>query len=121
LYFMQQLACGCPASNNGGWQWAAGTGTDAQPYFRIFNPTSQGQKFDPDGALIKRYIPELAQVPPKLIFEPWQLSQADQKRYGVELGKDYPLPMVDHKTQREKALAMYRLVKENPNPAAEYD
>ena len=108
---MQHLVDGDPAANNGGWQWAASTGTDAQPYFRIFNPTTQGQKFDPDGAYVRRYVPELAKVPDKYIHEPWRLSPADQTRAGVTIGHDYPAPIVDHKLQREKALAIYNKVK----------
>ena len=107
-YFMQQLVDGDQASNNGGWQWAAGTGTDAQPFFRIFNPVSQGEKFDPDGAYVKRWIPELARIPAKFIHRPWELSAAEQEVVGCVLGRDYPRPIVDHKTQREKALQIYR-------------
>ena len=103
-YFMQQLVDGDQAANNGGWQWAAGTGTDAQPFFRIFNPTSQGEKFDPDGAYVRRWVPELAKVPAASIHQPWTLSQAE--REYLRCG-DYPAPIVDHKTQRERALAMY--------------
>lgn len=102
-YFMQRLLDGDTAPNNGNWQWAAGTGVDAAPYFRIFNPTSQGQKFDPAGKYIRRWIPELAQVPDKFIHTPSQW--ADFAKTG------YPLPMVDHAIQREKALTMYGVVK----------
>jgi deoxyribodipyrimidine photo-lyase len=110
-YFMQQLVDGDPAANNGGWQWAAGTGTDAQPYFRIFNPTSQGTKFDPAGDYVRRYVPELQHVPDKYIHEPWKMPPAEQRRAGLELGRDYPRPIVDHKEQRERALEMYRRVR----------
>ncbi|MEN9933825.1 MAG: hypothetical protein RLZZ387_404 [Chloroflexota bacterium] len=107
-YFMQMLVDGDHASNNGGWQWAAGTGTDAQPYFRIFNPVSQGQKFDPRGEYVRRYIPELARVPDRHIHAPWAMSSEEQRRAGVRIGRDYPEPVVDHATQRERALALYR-------------
>ncbi|MCG8346657.1 MAG: DNA photolyase family protein [Chloroflexales bacterium] len=110
-YFMQRLVDGDPAANNGGWQWAAGTGTDAQPYFRIFNPTSQGQKFDPDGAYVRRYVPELAQTPTKYIHEPWKMNKEQQRAGGVQIGHDYPAPIVDHTTQRQRALDMYGKVK----------
>jgi deoxyribodipyrimidine photo-lyase len=110
-YFMQQLFDGDPAANNGGWQWAAGTGTDAQPYFRIFNPVSQGKKFDPEGAYVRRYVPELAQVPTRFIHEPWLLSPADQIRCGVRIGRDYPAPIVDHAVQRQRALDLYGAVR----------
>jgi deoxyribodipyrimidine photo-lyase len=110
-FFMQHLVDGDPAANNGGWQWAAGTGTDAQPYFRIFNPTSQGQKFDPGGAYVRRYIPELANVPDSFIHEPWKMSAELQRRSGVQIGRDYPAPIVDHGTQRQRALDLYGKVK----------
>ncbi len=108
-YFMQMLVDGDPASNNGGWQWAAGTGTDAQPYFRIFNPTSQGQKFDPQGSYVRRYVPELALVPDHYIHAPWAMPAAEQNRVGITIGRDYPMPIVDHAVQRERALAIYRI------------
>lgn len=107
-YFMQMLVDGDPASNNGGWQWAAGTGTDAQPYFRIFNPTSQGQKFDPHGAYVRHYVPELAHVADRYIHAPWTMPAAEQRRVGLTIGKQYPAPIVDHAIQRERALARYR-------------
>jgi len=106
--FMQRLVDGDQASNNGGWQWAAGTGTDAQPFFRIFNPTLQGEKFDADGAYVKRWCPELARIPAKYVHKPWDLTEREQDAVGCVLGRDYPRPIVDHKTQREKALAIYR-------------
>ena len=103
-YFMQQLVDGDQASNNGGWQWAAGTGTDAQPFFRIFNPTSQGEKFDPDGAYVKHWVPELARIPAKSIHAPWKLTAAEREHLGCA---SYPAPVVDHAQQRQRALAMY--------------
>lgn len=112
-YFMQKLIDGDLAPNNGGWQWAAGTGTDAQPFFRIFNPVSQGEKFDPDGTYVKTWCPELSKVPAKYIHSPWKLSVAEQEYAGCVLGRDYPHPIVDHKTQREKALNLYRGQEEN--------
>ena len=95
------------AANNGGWQWAASTGCDAQPYFRIFNPVAQSRKFDPDGRFIRRYVPELAKVPDKLIHEPWTLAPLEQQAAGCVIGRDYPAPVVDHAAQREKALVLY--------------
>ncbi|HSH01697.1 MAG TPA: deoxyribodipyrimidine photo-lyase [Anaerolineae bacterium] len=112
-WFMQQLLDGDPASNNGGWQWTAGTGTDAAPYFRIFNPTSQGKKFDPEGVYVRQWVPELAKVPNKYIHEPWRLSVAEQKRMGMILGERYPRPIVEHKEARERTLAAYKVVREN--------
>jgi deoxyribodipyrimidine photo-lyase len=110
-YFMRQLVDGDHAANNGGWQWAAGTSPNAQPYFRIFNPTSQGQKFDPRGEYVRRYLPELANVPDRYIHKPWSMPEADQRRAGIRIGHDYPAPLVDHAIQRERALAMYRAVR----------
>lgn len=104
-FFAQQLIDYDQASNVGGWQWAASTGCDAQPYFRIFNPVTQSQKFDPSGQFIRRYVPELASLDNKSIHAPW-LSR--QLPITVQLGQDYPLPLVDHATQRELALALYK-------------
>lgn len=106
-YFLQHLIDGDMASNNGGWQWAAGTGTDAQPFFRIFNPILQGARFDADGEYVKRWIPELARVPSQYIHTPWTMPVDVARRAGVEIGKHYPKPIVDHTLQRERALAMY--------------
>lgn len=107
-YFMQHLIDGDAASNNGGWQWAAGTGTDAQPYFRIFNPTSQAKKFDPDGAYIRHWVPELGNVPKKYIHEPVNMPESLQQEVGCIIGKDYPAPIVNHKIAREETLAAYK-------------
>lgn len=98
-HFMRHLVDGDLASNNHGWQWAAGTGTDAAPYFRVFNPTSQSQRFDPDGTYIRRFVPELAEVPDRDIHAPWQSKR------GLPLG--YRPPMVDHAAEREEALRRY--------------
>ncbi|MCC7446687.1 MAG: deoxyribodipyrimidine photo-lyase [Anaerolineae bacterium] len=106
--FMRGLLDGDVANNVGNWQWSAGTGTDAAPYFRVFNPTTQGQKFDPDGVYIRRYVPELAAVPNESIHEPAQLTRVQQERYGCVIGRDYPAPIVNHEEQRDRALAMYR-------------
>ena len=110
-YFMQQLVDGDPAANNGGWQWAAGTGTDAAPYFRIFNPVSQGKKFDPAGTYVRRWLPELANVPNAYIHEPWAMPPLIQRSSGVQPGKTYPYPIVDHQTAREHTLAAYAQAK----------
>jgi deoxyribodipyrimidine photo-lyase len=95
------------ASNNGGWQWAAGTGTDAQPFFRIFNPVTQGRRFDPDGAYVRRWVPELAAVPTRRIHDPWTMSPDEQAACGVRIGIDYPEPIVDHAEARERALSWF--------------
>jgi deoxyribodipyrimidine photo-lyase len=111
-YFLQQLVDGDHAANNGGWQWVAGTGTDAQPYFRIFNPVSQGEKFDTHGHYVRRYVPELARVPDRYIHAPWTMPVDEQRRAGVRIGHDYPAPIVDHATQRTRALAMYQRIRD---------
>uniref|UniRef100_A0A832I1E8 Deoxyribodipyrimidine photo-lyase n=1 Tax=Eiseniibacteriota bacterium TaxID=2212470 RepID=A0A832I1E8_UNCEI len=108
-HFMRHLVDGDLASNNGGWQWAAGTGTDSQPYFRIFNPVLQGEKFDPDGAYVRRFVPELARVPARWIHRPWEAPPLALAEAGVTLGDTYPAPIVDHAEQRARALAMYRV------------
>ena len=110
-WFMQHLVDGDPAANNGGWQWTAGTGTDAAPYFRIFNPISQSQKFDPAGDYIRRWVPELGQVSEDFIHEPWKMPPLEQKRSGCIIGQDYPKPIVDHKLARQRTLDAYKLAK----------
>ncbi len=110
-WFMQHLVDGDPAANNGGWQWTAGTGTDAAPYFRIFNPILQSQKYDPDGAYVRRWVPELADVPPKFIHAPWEMPADVQKQAGCQIGRDYPEPIIDHKQARERTLEAYGQVK----------
>ncbi len=105
--FMQGLIDGDPANNNGGWQWVAGTGTDAAPYFRVLNPTLQAKRFDPDGVYIRRYVPELQGVPTKWIFEPWRMGADEQAAAGCVIGCDYPAPIVDHAAARVRALARY--------------
>lgn len=111
-WFMQNLIDGDLAANNGGWQWTAGTGTDAAPYFRIFNPVTQSHKFDPHGAYIRRWVPELAQVEGKFIHAPWEMSQTDQVRCGVIIGRSYPTPLIDLKLSRQRALAAYKAARQ---------
>lgn len=110
-YFADNLNDFDLAANNGGWQWAASTGCDAQPYFRIFNPVSQSEKFDAQGKFIRRYVPELANVPDKFIHAPWTLPLLQQQAVGCVIGKDYPVPIVNHDVARRDALAMYKSVK----------
>jgi deoxyribodipyrimidine photo-lyase len=105
---MANLIDGDPAANNGGWQWTAGTGTDAAPYFRVFNPVLQGKKFDPDGEYIAQWVPELAGLPPKFRHEPWKLSAAQMAEYKVHLGQTYPERIVDHAGARDRALEAYK-------------
>ena len=96
------------ASNNGGWQWAASTGCDAQPYFRMFNPVAQSQRFDPDGKFIRRYVPELKALDGREIHAPWNVAQETLKAKGIVIGRDYPLPIVDHAAARNAALALFK-------------
>jgi deoxyribodipyrimidine photo-lyase len=107
-WFMQQLIDGDPASNNGGWQWVAGTGTDAAPYFRIFNPILQGKKFDPLGRYVRRWVPELNAVPDRHIHEPWKMTTLEQQDCGVMIDRHYPAPIVEHAFARARTLAAYR-------------
>jgi len=97
------------ASNNGGWQWAASTGCDAQPYFRIFNPVTQSERFDPEGRFIRRYVPELSALEASEIHAPWLLPPSVQKSRGIVIGRDYPAPIVDHAAARQRALALYKV------------
>ncbi|HEX4944040.1 MAG TPA: deoxyribodipyrimidine photo-lyase, partial [Usitatibacteraceae bacterium] len=96
------------AANNGGWQWAASTGCDSQPWYRIFNPVLQSGKFDPKGEFIRRYLPELARVPDAFIHAPWTMAPREQPAYGCVIGRDYPAPIVDHAAQRGRALALFK-------------
>jgi deoxyribodipyrimidine photo-lyase len=101
-FFYQRLVDGDPASNNGGWQWAASTGTDAQPWFRIFNPVSQGRRFDPEGSYVRRYLPELRNVDEDYVHAPWLAPSPPP---------DYPPPVVDHAERRAEALRRFEAVK----------
>jgi deoxyribodipyrimidine photo-lyase len=107
-HFMQELLDGDTASNNGGWQWTAGTGTDSAPYFRIFNPVLQGKKFDPNGDYVRCYVPELQNLPAKFIHEPWKMSPVQQKQFCCMIGKDYPSRIIEHDFARQRALALYK-------------
>jgi deoxyribodipyrimidine photo-lyase len=110
-YFAEKLNDFDLAANNGGWQWAASTGCDAQPYFRIFNPVSQSERFDPEGKFIRRYLPQLAALPASAIHAPWLARPIDLAAAGVRLGLDYPLPVVDHAQARERTLARFAVVR----------
>lgn len=101
-HFLDLLVDADPPSNQHGWQWVAGCGTDASPYFRIFNPTSQGKKFDPDGTYVRRWVPELADVPAKHVHTPWEMDEPPA---------DYPAPIVDHAEERAESLRRYEVVK----------
>ncbi len=110
-YFATHLNDFDLAANNGGWQWAASTGCDAQPYFRIFNPITQSEKFDPAGKFIRRYLTQLAALPDKLIHAPWLAKPADLLAAGITLGRDYPPPIVDHDAARKLTLERFAVVK----------
>jgi deoxyribodipyrimidine photo-lyase len=110
-YFASHLNDFDLAANNGGWQWAASSGCDAQPYFRIFNPVSQSEKFDAGGKFIRRYLPQLAGLPDKAIHAPWLANEIELAAAGIVLGRDYPLPVVKHDEARAKTLERYAVVK----------
>ena len=111
-YFAQQLLDFDLAANNGGWQWASSSGCDAQPYFRIFNPVTQSEKFDADGKFIRRYCPELAKLDNKTIHAPWKAGALLLNHAGVKLGADYPYPLVQHDAARQRTLDRYAVVKQ---------
>ncbi|MGB4410357.1 MAG: FAD-binding domain-containing protein, partial [Burkholderiaceae bacterium] len=114
-YFAEKLIDFDLSANNGGWQWASSSGCDAQPYFRIFNPTTQSEKFDAQGKFIRRYLPVLAELSDKRIHAPWLADPFDLITAGVTLGENYPKPIVDHAAARERTLARYAVVKK-PKP-----
>ena len=106
------------ANNSASWQWVAGSGADAAPYFRIFNPISQGPKFDPDGKYVRRWVPELAKLPTKHLFSPFEAAASVLREAGVRLGETYPYPIVDHGKARQAALDGYEDVKSAGQDAA---
>ncbi len=110
-WFWDTLVDADLASNAASWQWVAGSGADAAPFFRIFNPVTQGEKFDPEGSYVRRWVPELAKLPAPHIHAPWDAPHAVLAAAGIDLGKTYPLPIVDHAAARARALAGYELVK----------
>ena len=110
-YFAEHLNDFELSSNNGGWQWASSSGCDAQPYFRIFNPITQSEKFDPEGKFIKRYLPQLEKLSKKSIHAPWKAGHIELEAAGVVIGRDYPLPVVDHDEARKNTLVRYSVVK----------
>lgn len=107
-YFEQHLIDFDEAANTGGWQWSASTGTDAQPYFRIFHPVTQGEKFDQDGVFVKKYLPVLREVPLQYIHKPWDMPEHIQRQAGCKIGFDYPVPCVDHAQRRKLALSLFQ-------------
>lgn len=111
-WFWDTLVDADAANNPASWQWVAGSGTDAAPYFRIFNPVLQGEKFDPHGDYVRRYVPEIAALPDRYIHRPWEAPASLLKENGIELGRTYPKPIVDHGAARDRALALYQSVKQ---------
>ncbi|MEQ8307481.1 MAG: deoxyribodipyrimidine photo-lyase [Hoeflea sp.] len=111
-WFWDTLVDADPASNTASWQWVAGSGADAAPYFRIFNPIIQGEKFDPDGDYVRRYVPELCDMPSKYIHKPWDAPEDVLSKAGVRLGDTYPHPIVEHQKARQRALAAYDKIKD---------
>lgn len=107
-WFWDTLLDADPANNAASWQWVAGSGADAAPYFRIFNPFTQGEKFDPQGAYVRRWVPEIASLPDKYLNRPWEAPEHVLKNAGIVLGKTYPKPIVDHKFARDRALEAYK-------------
>ncbi len=116
-YFAETLNDFDLSANNGGWQWVASSGCDAQPYFRIFNPTSQSEKFDPDGKFIRRYLPQLAKLSNKSIHAPWAAKPLELQAAGITLGTDYPQPLVAHDAARTRTLQRYAVVKKPTSSA----
>ena len=110
-WFWDTLVDADPASNPANWQWVAGCGADAAPYFRVFNPVLQGEKFDPDGAYVRRWVPELARLPDAWLHEPAAAPAAILASAGVTLGVTYPRPTVDHAAARERALMAFEQVR----------
>ncbi len=110
-WFWDTLVDADLASNTLGWQWTAGCGADAAPFFRVFNPVLQGEKFDPEGDYVRRWVPELGKLPAKIIHKPWLSTAAELASYGVELGRSYPEPIVEHSFARQRALSALDVVK----------
>ena len=110
-WFWEALVDADLANNTLGWQWAAGCGADAAPYFRVFNPVRQGERFDPDGVYVRRWVPEIARLDDGVLHAPWTATDLDLQAAGVSLGEDYPEPIVDHGQARERALAAYERIK----------
>lgn len=117
-WFWDTLVDADLANNAAGWQWTAGSGADASPYFRIFNPITQGEKFDPNGDFIRKYVPELSKLPKSLIHKPWMASEEVLRAANIILGEDYPRPILDHGEARREALAAYETMKQRQDDYA---
>jgi deoxyribodipyrimidine photo-lyase len=111
-HFMRLLLCGDEAQNNGNWQWIASTGVDPQPFYkRLYNPVLQQRRHDPEGAYVRAHVPELAGVPLERLAEPWRMTREEQRAARVEIGRDYPSPLVEHAAERRRAIERYRAVR----------
>ena len=115
-WFWDTLVDADPANNTASWQWVAGSGADAAPYFRIFNPVLQGEKFDGDGAYTRRWVPEVARLPKKYLHKPWEAPASVLAEAGMTLGSTYPRPIVDHKQARDRALQAFKSLSDTPSP-----
>ena len=101
------------ANNTGNWQWVAGSGFDSAPYFRIFNSVIQGERFDADGAYVRKWVPEIAALPGRYLHKPWEAPETVLAEAGIRLGETYPLPVVEHKHARQRALDAYAEIKKS--------
>jgi deoxyribodipyrimidine photo-lyase len=111
-WFRDTLVDADPANNAASWQWVAGSGADASPFFRIFNPVLQGEKFDPDGDYVRTYVPELRELGAKYIHRPFEAPKSMLDEAGITLGQTYPKPIVDHASARNRALAAYKAIRD---------
>ena len=109
-WFWDTLCDADPANNAASWQWVAGSGADAAPYFRIFNPFGQGEKFDPQGVYVRHYVPEIARLPDEFIHQPWEAPPLVLTGAGIRLGHTYPRPIVDHAVARDRALLAFQSI-----------
>ena len=116
-WFWDTLVDACPASNPASWQWVAGSKGRCSPYFRIFNPMTQADKFDNEGAYIRKWVPEVSKLPDQFLAAPWQASPLILQAAGVELGKNYPHPIIPHDQGRQRALAAFETLKQHKVPA----
>lgn len=112
-WFWDTLVDADLANNSASWQWIAGCGADAAPYFRIFNPVKQGQKFDSEGKYVRQFIPEISSLPDKYLFNPWEAPEHILKSSGIKLGVDYPKPVIDLKDSRNAALEAFQSLKQD--------
>lgn len=110
-WFVEQLLDRVPAANAGGWQWSAGTGTDAAPFGRVLNSVLQGERYDPGDHWVRAWVPELRRVPDQFVHRPWDMPDDVQRESGCRIGLDYPRPIVDHSVARQRALARYRVAR----------